>query len=714
MPQRPAVDAPAGLVTSARALASGHAPSDQPPDRLPARDHLDSIPDWLYETSLKVAEEPAAGKAAEWLLDNRHVLDLVARQIDENMPDGYYSLLVSLADGRGSRPPRIYDVARHIVKATNLQLNADSVTRFVTAYQDVDRFELAELWALPTMLRLTCLETLVGSLERLVPGSRAPFPVADVHETSVELDDTERIARSVRSLTTLNAISWPEFVETTSAIDAALQDDPAGIFSAMDSETRDSYRRAVEDLARGSHHDEHEVARRAVALARGTGDGRGGHVGFWLIAEGRPRLEAAIRYRPNRSYRFRRWMRRHATAVYLGAMSALTAGFMLLPALYLLLEDAPVWLELLALVLLLLPASVPAHAVLHRTISLLLPPTRLPKLDFDGGIPAEYTTAIAVPSLLTSTEEVSDLLAQLERHRLSNPDPSLRFVLLTDFGEADTPHAPEDQALLDQAVAGITELNRRHGPVRPFHVLHRERRFNPSENRWMGWERKRGKLEEFNRLLQGDENTGFRVQEGDSRGLEGVRFVLTLDTDTTLGPGTAARLVGTLAHPLNRAEFDPESGRVRAGYTIVQPRVETSPYSGATTLFSRLFCGDTAIDIYSRAVSDVYQDLFGAGIYVGKAIYDVAAFSRCLAGRVPENAVASHDLLEGIHGRVGLATDIVVYEDYPPSYFAFVRRLHRWIRGDWQLLPWFGRRVPGSEDQTLRNGFSVIDRWKMV
>ncbi|MDH3301508.1 MAG: cellobiose phosphorylase [Acidimicrobiia bacterium] len=395
-------------------------------------------------------------------------------------------------------------------------------------------------------------------------------------------------------------------------------------------------------------------------------------------------------------------------------MVVLTAGFMLVPALYLLLDDAPVETELLALALLLLPASVPAHAVLHRAISLILPPTRLPKLDFDGGIPADHTTAVAVPSLLTSAEVVRDLLAQLERHRLSNPDPNLRFVLLTDFGEADTPHAPEDQALLDQAVTGIAELNRRHGPYRPFHLLHRERRFNPSEDRWMGWERKRGKLEEFNRLLQGDENTGFQVHEGDPRGFDRVRFVITLDADTVLGPGTAARLVGTLAHPLNRAEVDPESGRVKAGYTIVQPRVETSPESGATTLFTRLFCGDTAIDIYSRAASDVYQDLFGDGIYVGKAIYDVAAFSRCLTGRVPENAVASHDLLEGIHGRVGLATDIVLYEDYPPTYFAFVRRLHRWIRGDWQLLPWFGRRVPGSDDTGGQNRFSVIDRWKMI
>ncbi len=714
MAGRSAVDSPDALITSARELAGLHAPSDQPPGPIPAHRHIAAIPDWLHETSRELADEPKMAKAAEWLLDNRHVVDQVSRQIAEDMPAGYYSKLMSLADDQRTRTPRIYDVARHIVSATNLQLNADSVTRFVEAYQEVDDLELAELWALPTMLRLSCLETLVASLLRLATGYRPPFTVADINEAPVELDDTERIARAVRSLTTLNEISWPEFVEATSAIDAALQDDPAAAFAAMDEQTRDGYRRAVEELARGSHHEEHDVARRAVALARGAVEGRARHVGFWLVAEGRPRLEQAIRYRPDRRGRTRRRVRRHATAVYLGAFVFLTGLFMLVPAGYVLRNGAPVTSEILALMLLLLPATMPAVAVLHWAISLLIPPRPLPKLDFDGGIPDGYTTAVAIPCLLTATDDVVYLLARIERHWLSNPDPNLRLVLLTDFGEADTAHEPQDHILLSQMTDGIADLNRRHGSTRPFHVLHRERRYNPLERRWMGWERKRGKLEEFNRLLQGDEETGFHAHEGDADGLANVRFVLTLDADTLLAPGTAARLVGTLAHPLNHAEFDPVSGRVTAGYTIVQPRVEISPESGATTLFTRLFCGDTAIDIYSRTVSNVYQDLFDVGIYVGKAIYDVAAFSRSLAGRVPENTVASHDLLEGIHGRVALATDIAVYEDYPPTYFAFVRRLHRWIRGDWQLLPWFGRQVPGSDVARFRNRFKVIDRWKMV
>ncbi|HEB88498.1 MAG TPA: cellobiose phosphorylase, partial [Deltaproteobacteria bacterium] len=300
--------------------------------------------------------------------------------------------------------------------------------------------------------------------------------------------------------------------------------------------------------------------------------------------------------------------------------------------------------------------------------------------------------------------------------RLSNPDPNLEFVLLTGLPEADQPTLPGDAPLVEQVVAGIAELNRRHAHEGsgPFHLLHRQRRFNPAEGRWMGWERKRGKLDQFNRLLLGEQVDSFETREGDARRLEGIRFVITLDSDTQLPQGTAARLIGTLAHPLNRPWTDASSGRVTAGYTIIQPRVETTPESGNQSLFTRLYCGDTAIDIYSRAVSDVYQDLFGTGIYVGKAIYDLAAFSRSLAGRVPENALASHDLFEGVHGRAALATDIVLYEDYPPSYLAFVRRLHRWVRGDWQLLPWLRRRVPGARHDYLPNRFSWIDRWKII
>ncbi|MBW2243563.1 MAG: cellobiose phosphorylase, partial [Deltaproteobacteria bacterium] len=708
---------PTGLAALASSLARLHALSNQKPGSLPSLSGLQRMSGWLTDAHASLQDHPDAARAAEWLADNAYLVERAVRQIREDMPRGYYSRLPALAVDDESRPPRVYALARGIVHATRLQLTAESVTRFVSGYQDSDKLQLAELWALPTMLRLVCIEVLVSSLGRLAPELPAAFEIPRSEELPLRLDDAECVARSIRGLATLNAVSWPEFVEATSAIDAVLRRDPAGAYATMDAQTRDRYRRAIEELARRSHHDERDVARRSLALSRRGRDGsRSSHVGFWLIAEGRERLEHSLRYKAGWRERGRRGVRRHATAVYLGALFLLTALFALAPGSYLLLVGASFAAWGASLALLLLPASMLAITALHSTLSRVLPPTVLPKLAFGHGIPADCKTAVAIPSLLGSPDDVEHLLHQIERHRLSNPDPNLRFVLLTGFCEADEQRLPEDSALLDQALRGIAELNRRHDPdgPGPFHLLHRERRLNPVEERWMGWERKRGKLDEFNRLLLGDSDTGFGVHEGDTSGLQGIRFVITLDADTVLPQGAAARLVGTLAHPLNKAEVDPATGRVDTGYTVVQPRVETSPDTGNRSLFTRLYCGDTAIDIYSRAVSNVYQDLFDTGIYVGKAIYDVKAFSQSLAGRVPENALASHDLFEGIHGRAALASDIILYEDYPPSYLAFTRRLHRWVRGDWQLLPWLRGHVPGARFDYLPNRFAWIDRWKIL
>ena len=694
-----------------------HALSDQKPDALPSFAGLTSMPDWLSDAQLVLADEPASAKAAEWLMNNAYLVERVTRQVRKDLPQGYYAHLPALAVDDGLRPPRVYALAQGIVRSTSLQLTADSITRFVNAYQKVETLDLAELWALPTMLRLTCIEILVSSLERESPQLPAPFPITRGDAVPLHLDDTECVARSIRGLMTLDAIPWSRFVEATSEIDVVLRRDPAGAYAEMDVQTRDGYRRAVEDLARRSHKDEANVARRALALARRSADGgRSRHVGFWLVAEGREQLERSLRYKVAWMERLRRGLRRRATGVYLGALLLLTGVFVGVPELYLAAAGASLALGGVALFVLIMPASMLAVTVLHWTISRLLPPTVLSKLAFENGIPSDRRTAVVIPSLLGGSEDVAHLLAQIERHQLANPDPNLRFVLLTGFPEADERRLPEDAALLDRVVRGIAELNHRNRPdgSGPFHLLHRERSFNAVAGRWMGWERKRGKLDEFNRLLLGDEGTGFQKHEGSPSGLQGIRFVITLDADTALPQGTAARLVGTLAHPLNRAETDPATGRVEVGYTVIQPRVETSPESGNRSLFTRLYCGDTAIDIYSRAVSDVYQDLFATGIYVGKAIYDVAAFSQSLAGRVPENALASHDLFEGVHGRAALATDIVLYEDYPSSYLAFARRLHRWVRGDWQLIPWLGRNVPSARFDYLPNRFAWIDRWKII
>ena len=351
-----------------------------------------------------------------------------------------------------------------------------------------------------------------------------------------------------------------------------------------------------------------------------------------------------------------------------------------------------------------------------------------------------------IPALITNREDVDSLTRQLEMHFLHNPEPGLLFALLTDFPDADSETLPEDEPLLKYAGSAIEKLNTKYRrsispdhssnddstvevfevesiqndeqfsrpaieDVQVFYLLHRKRLWNPSEGRWMGWERKRGKLHELNQLLRGGKELSFSNITGNtkkSEALQSVRFVITLDADTVLPHGAARRLVGTLAHPLNHARFTEADGKVSSGYTVLQPRMEIHPRSANHSWFTRIFAGDTGLDLYTRAVSDAYQDLFGEGSYVGKGIYDVDAFERSVNHHIPENKVLSHDLLEGIMGRAGLVTDITMVEDYPPNYFVQVKRQQRWIRGDWQLLPWLLR------PDKFGVNFSAIDQWKML
>ena len=341
-------------------------------------------------------------------------------------------------------------------------------------------------------------------------------------------------------------------------------------------------------------------------------------------------------------------------------------------------------------------------------------------MDFSEGIPPGNRTMVVVPCLLENTDELTHLLQGLELYHLSNPDSQLIFALLTDFTDALAQDLPEDEQLLVLARAGIDNLNKKYAGMAPFYLFHRQRQWNPSEGVWMGWERKRGKLADFNRLLlnlRADSpaalrETAYTTQVGDVSVLADVKYVITLDADTSLPQGSANRLIATLAHPLNQAEFAPDGHSVIAGYTVLQPRVDIKPTSANRSIFAQIFAMNTGFDLYSFAVSDVYQDLFGEGSYVGKGIYDVAAFERSLAGQVRQNTLLSHDLFEGIHGRAALVTDILLYEEYPSRYLVYAHRLRRWIRGDWQLLPWLFPIVQ-TENGIAPNRLSMINRWKI-
>ncbi len=399
------------------------------------------------------------------------------------------------------------------------------------------------------------------------------------------------------------------------------------------------------------------------------------------------------------------------TLTYLGSIGILSVLFVLGVLAYAMLSGGTPAQLILAGLLGFGMALEAAITIVNWNVTHRITPQSLPRLDFSEGIPADKRTMVVVPSMLESADELDHLLQELELNYLSNPDPLLSFALLTDFGDAPTEHMPEDEQLLALACDGIQQLNKKYAQA-PFYLFHRQRQWNPSEGVWMGWERKRGKLMDFNRLLLNQGKTAYTTQVGDMSILPDIKYVITLDADTSLPQGSAGRLVATLAHPLNQAEFAADGRSVTGGYTVMQPRVAIKPTSANRTLFSQIFAGNAGFDLYSFAVSDVYQDLFGEGIYVGKGIYDVAAFERSLAGQVRQNTLLSHDLFEGIVGRAALVTDIVLYEEYPARYLVYARRLQRWVRGDWQLLPWlfpFSRTKNG----TAPNSFSTMDLWKI-
>ncbi len=525
------------------------------------------------------------------------------------------------------------------------------------------------------------------------------------------------VSNVVTSLRLCSNLDWSQFFESVSHVERVLQRDPSGAYARMDFLSRDRYRQAVEELAEPSGEAQLRVALRAVESARqaldsGLGD-RAGHIGHHLIGKGRRDLETDLAYRPTPKRRLRRSLYAHATGAYLGAVILGTAGLLALGDLTLRRGGASPGELVLGLLLLLLPASELVISFLQRAAARLAPPRRLPRLEFPNGVPETARTMVVVPTLLSSVEVAKSLVEHLEVLALGNLDAQIHFAILSDFTDAPMSEMPEDAAILQAARDGIIALNQGLGdaPGR-FHLFHRVRQWNPAEGVWMGWERKRGKLEEFNSLLRGDEATSFTERVGDPDVLPGVRYVLTLDSDTRLPRDAARKLIGILSHPLNRPFFDPTKGRVTEGYGILQPRVSVTMASAAGSLFARLYAGHTGVDPYTTAVSDTYQDLFAEGIFTGKGLYDVDAFRSALANKVPENSLLSHDLFEGVYARTALVTDVEVVDDYPGSVLAHARRLHRWVRGDWQILRWLFPFVP-SPTGLQRNQLPLISRWKI-
>src|SRR6185295_11153723 len=524
------------------------------------------------------------------------------------------------------------------------------------------------------------------------------------------------VANSITSLRTISRLDWKDFVESQSVTEQLLRSDPSGHYASMTFGTRDHYRHVVEHISKRVKRPEEEIASEVVSLAKlaDRSDTRHSHVGYFLVDKGRRVLEGRVGYTPPPGEWLYRWVQRHPNTIYFGGISIFTAAA--LATLLEVIEGAPLFVRLVIGLIAVIPATEIGISVINQLITMFMPPRLLSKLELrDDGIPEEYMTAVVVPTLLGSIRAVDEALEHLEVQYLANRDPNLQFALLSDFTDSPTEHREGDEEIVAAATAGIKALNAkyRNAAEDVFFLFHRPRLWNAKQNVWMGWERKRGKLSQFNKFLRGEAQDAFSTIVGDTSRLKFVRYVITLDSDTVLPRDAAQLLVGTIAHPLNRAHYDDRIGRVTEGYGIVQPRVGVSLTSAHRSVFASIHSGHPGVDPYTTAVSDVYQDLYAEGSFTGKGIYDVDAFEEATHGRFPENTLLSHDLIEGNWVRAGLATDIEVYDDYPARYLTFTRRKHRWIRGDWQLLGWLKGTVPGP-DGPMQNRLSAISRWKML
>ncbi|MBR9981112.1 MAG: cyclic beta 1-2 glucan synthetase, partial [Desulfatitalea sp.] len=543
-------------------------------------------------------------------------------------------------------------------------------------------------------------------------------------ETQQLAADQVSMSNSIGSLRFLTAMDWREFVETMSSVEQTLMEDPGDVYGKMDHVTRDRYRHVVEKIARRSPHSESEVARQAIQLAHACavekgGDDRAAHVGFYLIDNGLETLERTVQVHFSSTEAIRKAARRKPLLLYSGTILLLSAIFTASFTAMAYADGVQGWALGIFGLLLLLCASHLAVALVNWIATSVATPRPLPRMDFSQGIPSELRTLVVVPTMLTNAQNIEALIEALEVRFLANRDDHLHFGLLTDFRDAGQEALPEDEHLLWLARQRIEALNDKYPDAEgaAFFLFHRPRRWNPRDRIWMGYERKRGKLADLNWLLRdgahGTAADRFALIVGKTRVLANVKYVITLDTDTQLARDSAWQFVGAMAHPLNRARYDEDQQRVVAGYGILQPRVAVSLSGMNQSRYAHMCASEPGIDPYTRAVSDVYQDLFGEGSFIGKGIYEVDAFERALAGRMPENRILSHDLLEGCYARAGLLSDVQLYEEYPSRYSADVNRRHRWIRGDWQIARWLLPDIPMPNARRQKNPLSLLSRWKI-
>ncbi|WP_234123465.1 GH36-type glycosyl hydrolase domain-containing protein [Clostridium hydrogenum] len=715
--------------------------------------------------------------AAEWLLDNLYLIEKEYKDIKHNMPESYYKSLPRIDKGSLRGLPRIYHIGAEIIAHTDGKIDENTIISFIEAYEKHTVLTIAELWALPIMLRIALIQNISSVTEKIVFAQREKRKADDLADKIINLSDKEldeqniekmfrgknifsthfmerflkvlmdngvenkkiydyidkimnieeidsnkmiilehqkqaRLQLSMRNcisaIREVEALNWRESFEKLSLVERVLKEDPANVYNNMDFSSRDYYRHQVEKLSKYMRVPESYVAKAAIKCAKeqNSSDILKNHVGYYLLDDGIKILKTKIKFTEHGIGGAFNFIKRYRVAsyIYTNVIGTLLLDFVILWIIYITDYYVMPWKYVLGGLIILIPCSEIVNSILNWSINHLIKPTFVPKMELSAGIPGDAKTIVVIPSILNNENRVDELINNMEVYYLANREKNIYFALLGDFKDSVNEKEESDNSINRAALKHIKALNRKYSTngKEIFFFFNRYRQFNESENLWMGWERKRGKLMEFNSLLRGDKNTSYNVMSGNLEQLYDVKYVITLDADTRLPINAAKKLIGAMTHILNKAVI--KEDKVVRGYGIMQPRVSISTVSANKTMFSSIFSGETGIDTYSTAVSDVYQDLFAEGIFTGKGIYDIDVFQTMLKAQFPENTVLSHDLLEGSYARTALVTDIELMDGYPAYYSSSSKRLHRWVRGDWQIASWIFKKSP----------INALSRWKII
>ncbi len=704
--------------------------------------------------------------ASEWLMDNFYKIEEQVKDARLNIDHERFYRLNALASGYLRDYPRVYSLALEYVSHTDGSIDTNLFIDFIKAYQSNQILTISEVWALSLVTRIALVENiriictaiydtqlqwnkaeqdlklnndeLLDAIEEsLEIRSRLNTPyiehmLACIRRSGVEfgeiysylekrLDEYNTtigdlvqyghkeyavrkvsLGNSITSLHSISTMDWNDIFESISIVEEKLSKDPAGIYSLMDFESRDYYRKAIAKISRSWGVSETRIANIAISLSKAAKDSgkafKATHVGYYLIDEGRQELFSQLKIKKGES-------RLKSIASYIVSIISLTALFIIF-GVNMMNKGWSNEKILLLSALLLIPASEIGVSLANYIFMKLYKPAMLPRLEYGGGIPDEARTMVIIPALLSDKKSARELIEKMEVYYLANKDKNVFFGLVGDFKDYKAETNPDDKAIIDTVMAGVKHLNEKYdeeGGIK-FYYFHRKREYNPKQGKWMGWERKRGAIIHFNNLITGRPNTSFIYKSSDTDALKDIRYIITIDSDTNLVMDSARKLIGTISHPLNRAVYDPDSGVVADGYGIIQPRIEIDIMDSQKTLFAEIFAGDGGIDPYTTAVSNIYQDVFGEGIFTGKGIYDLKLFNEVTEKRIEDNTILSHDLLEGSLLRTGLAGDISLIDGFPGKYGSYSARQHRWVRGDWQLIKWIFGKKP----------LSALSRWKMI